>query len=518
MVRRSLLVIATLTGLIAGLLSFAPQASAADGDNPMCPTTIGARLLGGTDIFANREDSTIRVEVGNLSNVGVTQLRMIRPSTTYEVTGGSSDVAFDAREPSYFTTSVDEPTSVTFTGLLPAGSRGRFKVVVDTLSAPADVLSKWTIEASTDMGRSFCQVGALDSKPWFLNGNVRVLEFGNPAQVTTPGADDGSATSGQAVDIRIPVINHATASHTVSEYWATGDTEGTLADEGSLVAPLSLAPGESGVINVRGFTFGEPVEYGRFRLFGGTADKTAQTGTNLWIDVEEAATFAPDNGNLLMKSFTCDKTVANGGAPLTCSVVVDKTAGTAAVLDESTTLVLDDGNGATYEAALASPVSFAQGSVSNVKLQFATATVPSEFVGGAYAPTVVLSGSDSNNAPVAGELVYTASIVVDAAPQMASATTAREGTQTVIRITMTEPVTGTKNQANWAVIDNFGVKHPVRLVSANVTGTVWSLYLSATPAFDPNSTATVTYTPGDLEDSAGSPLPESTVTASDGIA
>lgn len=513
--RRVLFIFAPLLAAMTVVLGLT-TVSGADTAPPGCRAkTAGARLLAGNDILANTASHTIRTEVGNLGEIPVTNIRFARPSTAYQLKGGTAGAVVDPREPAYFTTGVVRPEVVEFVGVLPPGTRGRFNLQVSTGTAAADVLGTWTVMISTDGGATFCIVPPLDGKFWLLNGNLRVLEFGEPV-LPDPLVGDGTATSGQAVEVHVPVTNHATAAHTLSEYWATGDIAGTLADPGTLRAPLALGAGESGTFIVDDFTFGNAADNARYRLYAGTADASAQGGQNLWIDVEEPATFAADNGTLLSRSFQCDKTVANGGEPLTCSIVVDKTAGTAATLDEGTRLVLKDDDGDTYDAALAAPVSVPAGKSDNIRLQFATTTVPATFDDGVYSPTVHLSGTDANGAAVSGDLTYTATIVADAAPQIVSARTGRQTGLNYIELRMSEPVIGTHNVNNWTVKDEAGNQIVLQTVTGSGTS-IWRLWVPATYPFPSNDTLTVTYTPGDLHDSADTLLPATTIQASDGI-
>lgn len=103
------------------------------------------------------------------------------------------------------------------------------------------------------------------------------------------------------------------------------------------------------------------------------------------------------------------------------------------------------------------------------------------------------------------------------APYIRSAVTGFNGTYDTINLLISEPVSGTYNVNNWRVVDNQGVAHPV----FNLTGSgsaYWVLELSPTPGFTSGWTATVTYTPGDLHDSAGNALPQTSIQATSGTA
>ena len=499
LVRRFLAALAVVT--TAGAFLFASPLEAA-------PRAMARSSVTPKDVIAGSSSAPFTFEVMNIGEVPLTTVRVVRPSTTFRIV--------DASAPAPWSASVSSPDTATFgNGLIPPGGRARFTVLADVLRTAGDRAGAWSVLTSTTAGDTYKESPGTGNSIVGLSTTVRVLRLGRIA-VTEPLVDDGSATTGQQVDLTVPVTNEGSSSVTVDEAVVTGDAEGDVGEGGALRAPAVLAPGETGTLAVDGVVLGTETGEARVRLTL-KGEGVLQAGVRV-LALQAPVSLAPAAVTPLSRTLECAPEPARGGEPLACTVVVDKSGGPAFTFDASaTSLSFADGAGTTWSAPLESPLQLGAGDQRGVRLRFAATEVPADLADGTYPVTLAWAGTDANGAPAGGADAVPGSVTVDSPPTIVEATTGRQADGTiVVHLRMSEQVRGTHRVDDWAVVDDEGTLHP--LVTVTGSGSAWwTLVLAASPPFDTDATPTVTYTPGDLADRTGNRMAATTVEAADGI-
>lgn len=372
--------------------------------------------------------------------------------------------------------------------------------------------------------RAKAAVGALAAFGLGLSGfavaPAQALQIGSVASVsphdTIAGTQSGAITvsvysdTGPVDAVRIvrPTADFSIVGGSAPNWTATTSPDGYETFTG-----FALAPAQTGKFVVDIAT-AQPAadEFGNWTVLtssdGGNTYTVAQgaqhsvsslSGNIRVLSMTEPVISPVENGNQVTsgEQVTVSTTVTNHGSgtitldPSACSVTGDETGDVTAP--------------GTY---VGSPATLSPGQSAVVELS--GVTIGTNVGSPRYLRTTISTGDGTALQAAVNEVTIAAP-----APYIQSAATGYNGTYFTINLQMSTKITGTYNVNNWRVVDNQGVAHPVFNMSGS-GGSFWVLELTNSPPFTAGWTATVTYTPGDLHDSNGTALPQTTIQASSG--
>ena len=360
-----------------------------------------AQLIGGTDVTSTlSRDLDIRVTnpgvgKGNTNYINsvilVPQIPAGGSVPQMTVTTGSSNGWTAQVRPNggIQFTAPGTPTTKLKAPLAP-GQFADFAFTAVAAGVPQDTPVVWEVDTSTDAGRTYTQAQPANAG---LTSFIRVLVNGQPHInfITTTH----NTTAGQAnLTLSQQVTNFGTATLSVRPFISGDSGDQVIGTPGT----TTLAPGQSSTVTT-------PVQFGsagtgRVLLSGFTASGASSSRQpTAPYDVQTPVSLTYDGTTPLTPK------AASSGSSTTFTLTVKKQGDPTATLAAPTALSLTDTlvSAHTFSAPLVAPTTVAAGATSQV-LSFGPVTIPGNALlgdwDGVYTPTINVTGTDGNGAPV----------------------------------------------------------------------------------------------------------------------